>query len=236
MFSETLSKAITDENERLAYKRMADEPLPLLSTYYYKAEVVDGQSSEFKNPLPFMTNGYRSAAIPGRNFNLSVFKGRHPEDLRRARGPIGEDNTKAWYSDYYECSDAVRELNKIGVRAFLCKHRIVRKLSEETKDIMDQIQITVPNIILETTASGGVREVQDYEGAVTFLAHLLHKNYLQEKDIPVVEAVEAGEPGKLGTQPFTRTMLEQAKSLRYQNKVRAGLGEPLLPETRDHPR
>jgi hypothetical protein len=86
----------------------------------------------------------------------------------------------------------------------------------------------LPRIKLESDPANP-QEVPDIEGAVTFLAYLLHKGYVTAKDIPPAEAF--GKNPDLAS-AFDRTILKFAESAHYQNKVRAGLGESLLPEER----
>lgn len=55
----------------------------------------------------------------------------------------------------------------------------------------------------------------DAEGAIVFYAYLLHKKLISEQDVPISD----------------NNLLGLAKSVKYQNKVREGLGEPLLDAT-----
>ncbi len=104
------------------------------------------------------------------------------------------------------------DLLKMGVKSFVHIHQGCAA-ADNNSLVTDNILCIPTHSYSEFSKEDSSRSlIPDFDSAVAFYAYLLHKNLISEKDISFED----------------RRVLDFAKSIEAQNKIRAALGEPLF--------
>lgn len=230
--AEALLGFLKDTDAREHWQEWNDKPFPKLLGHFEYAGNVDHHASK-KGETRFWTTQRETPypdhyPVPVRVANISEIAGFSTDDLRRAyANPDFAIRRKIRAQEAALEEQILKDLHTLKVNAFRRVHR-----TEKDGQPITQLLVMVPRVKLEGDPANP-QEVPDFDGAVTFLAYLLHKGYVTPKDFPAEGLSKQGDLASA----FDRTLLKFAESLHYQNKVRAGLGEPLLPaETHRHDR
>jgi len=221
--AEKMLAQMTNPDERKTWERIlkSSEPFPtFLGGYNLAAEIAPLFVEE--DPLWMQKMGYgenRYYPVPGYIYAVA------PASDIHADREIGT-----------RLQESQRELFSMGVNT-------VKRTRRDADDFFpSQHYLFLPR--MRPPRDGEKGPQTDFDGAVMFLAYLLHKGYLKKDDFKRIRVTEYGNtietpltssgfhPYQDIAMPFSHSMLEFALSDTYQNRVRQGLGEPLLPESK----